>query len=195
MPPTPPTPRRKIRELLSRRSDLSTFLVHLTRSEGEETAKTRLQGILRSGKIEARNVFGAAKNLNADADLASQKCVCFTETPLEHVSLLLGPIEGRDCEFGPYGIAITKKVARKQGVNPVWYLDRTPGQVSQWELANSVDRLRDAAWDRTSRTFRDGNVEKILPFIEHMGRGRAVERSSGGSASGATLETSPFHLV
>lgn len=43
----------------------------------------------------------------ANLPTESQNCVCFTETPLEHVSLLLGKIGDRNCEFKPYGIAIT----------------------------------------------------------------------------------------
>jgi hypothetical protein len=40
---------------------------------------------------------------------------------------MLGQIEGRSVQLEPYGIAITKKLGRKGGVNPVWYLDMTPG--------------------------------------------------------------------
>jgi len=76
-----------IREILQRRTDLSTFLVHLTRAGESETAEDRLKSILQSGRIEARTPMGAAAaRLSRDGlDTGGQKCVCFTETPLEVV--------------------------------------------------------------------------------------------------------------
>jgi hypothetical protein len=58
-------------------------------------------------------------------DFKTHHCVCFTETPPEHLHLLLREIEDmkRDCHFGPYGIAVTKLVARRTGINPAWYID------------------------------------------------------------------------
>jgi hypothetical protein len=65
---------------------------------------------------------------DADDDPAqqSQRVVCFSETPLEHVYSLVADIEGRQINLEPYGIALTKLVARRIGVNPVWYVDMTP---------------------------------------------------------------------
>lgn len=116
-----------IKELLARRSDLSTFLIHLTREYPEGTpAKDNLKSILNDKLIEARNAYGSAisrlESLKADnADNSNtQMVVCFTETPLEHVRLLVEPIEGRKYKFEPYGIAITKRTARVWDVNPAW---------------------------------------------------------------------------
>jgi hypothetical protein len=123
-----------IRELVARRSDLGTFLVHLTR-DAQEVAGAVLKSIITSGLIEARSVFGHARTrLEGGPAPMSQRCVCFTETPLEYTHLLLADIENRDMHFEPYGIAITKRVGRLRGVNPVWYLDITPGH--PWLAAN-----------------------------------------------------------
>ena len=86
----------EINQLLSRRSDLSTFVVHLTRAEGDESGSDRLRSILGSRLIEARSAYGQARlKVASDADAeASQKVVCFTETPLEHLYLLTQTIEG-----------------------------------------------------------------------------------------------------
>lgn len=78
-----------IRELLARRTDLSTFVVHLTRKFKNVAAPGNLKSILKSGRIEARSSFGSAVDLLKKRgcpaeDYESQKCVCFTETPLEH---------------------------------------------------------------------------------------------------------------
>jgi uncharacterized protein YceH (UPF0502 family) len=54
-----------IEELLHRRSDLSTFVVHFTRDSGRASARENLEAILYSQTIEARTVYGMAKNLAA----------------------------------------------------------------------------------------------------------------------------------
>ncbi len=151
-----------IREVLNRRSDLSTFVVHLTKD------KKSLEGIVKHWKIEAKSVWGLAKNKLADntPEAKSQKCVCFTETPLEYLYLMIKPIKDRQFQPGDYGIAITKKLARKKGLNPVWYVDMTPGQSKQWQLSKALDGLRDEKINNNN--FKDSHVAKIAPFIEQM---------------------------
>jgi len=155
-----------IRELLARRTDLSTFLVHLTRDTPEGTARQALESILTYSTIEARSMFGAARGRLEKLGLMldSQKCVCFTETPLEFAHLLLSELPNRDCTFRPYGVAITKMAARKGGVNPVWYVDITPGH--DW-ITNEINALIDPAID--TGTFIGHPIEKIAPFVEQMG--------------------------
>jgi hypothetical protein len=53
---------KDIHTIISRRSDLSTFVVHLTRDEDNQSAKEKLKSIVQSWTIEARSPFGAAKN-------------------------------------------------------------------------------------------------------------------------------------
>jgi len=161
-----------IQELLTRRSDLGTFLVHLTREYDGTPAKENLKSILANRVIEARNPYGTGKSrlseLQAEttANIDTQKVVCFTETPLEHVHLLTDEIEGRKFKFGPYGVAITKRVARKCGVNPVWYLDITPGH--SW-LTKPLENIIDA--EIHANTFSGSDIAKLTPFIEQMGTG------------------------
>lgn len=52
----------KIEDLLHRRTDLSTFLVHLTR-DGDASARDNLISILEAGLIEARTPLGPARHL------------------------------------------------------------------------------------------------------------------------------------
>lgn len=157
----------RIRDLVARRTDLSTFLVHLTRAEGAETAKARLEGIIAAQQIEARSPYGSAVSAltNAHQPTDSQKVVCFTETPLEHINLLLQEVEERRLQFAPYGIALPKLLARKRGVNPVWYLDITPGH--DW-LTVPLNQLIDAAI--ATGTFGTQPIAKLAPFIEQMGQ-------------------------
>ena len=157
----------KITDVLARRTDLSTFLVHLTRkTDGETRALDNLVSIIEDNMIEARTPFGPAVQLltQAGQPTNTQRCVCFTETPLEHVSLLAQPIDGRDIEFEPYGVAITRKQGRKEGVNPVWYLDMTPGH--DW-LTNSVALVVKEAIARGAYT--DSPMACLTPFMDWMG--------------------------
>ena len=162
-----------IQKLLARRSDLGTFLVHLTREYPDGTpAKENLKSIFNDRVIEARNPYGSATSrlgeleANTSANLDTQKVVCFTETPLEHVRLLTEEIQGRRFKFGPYGIAITKRAARKWSVNPVWYLDITPGH--DW-LTKPLQNIIDG--EIRAKTFSESDIAKLTPFIEQMGTG------------------------
>jgi Putative abortive phage resistance protein AbiGi, antitoxin len=162
-----------ITEILARRTDLSTFLVHLSREFNGQSAKQNLLSIIRSGVIEARSAFGmAAKKLEAaHLPTESQRCVCFTETPLQHVNLLTEEIDGRTYRFERYGIAVTRKQGRRSGVNPVWYLDITEGH--PW-LTEPAGRLIDDAIG--GGRFEGHGMSRLAPFIEQMGTGtRAVD--------------------
>jgi hypothetical protein len=160
---------KAISEIIARRTDLGTFLVHLTRGEDPRGS---LESILKMHTIEARNPFGPATQSlrNAGISADSQRCVCFTETPLEHSHLLLEQIEGRKLEFAPYGIALPKKVGRRQGINPVWYIDITLGR--DW-LMNPINALIEEAIKANG--FLGTPIARISPFIEQMGT-----RADGG---------------
>jgi len=163
---------QSIEELLHRRTDLSTFLVHFTR-DGEFSARDNLIRMLQSGYIEARNPFGMGKN-TATSDTrfqASQNVVCFSETPIEHAWMMCSEIEGRENGFGPYGLAFTKFWARSHHVNPVWYIDISARDGREW-LTTPIDRLRDNAATealRTTKSLADFDIARILPFFEQMG--------------------------
>lgn len=162
---------RTIPEVVARRSDLGTFLVHLTRGNDDPDARANLLSILNSRVLSARSAYGSAvgaleKRMPVSSgDLDSQRCVCFTETPLEHLNLLIGKIEGRQCDFSPYGVAITKRIGRNRGVNPVWYLDITPTG-RNW-LTNDVDALIEEAIG--TGAFCSSHIARLSPFIEQMG--------------------------
>jgi hypothetical protein len=163
----------KIDDLLARRTDLSTFLVHLTRTTPEGSAEEKLKGIFDKYKIIARSPFGSAVKPLQKKSLATdcQRAVCFTETPMEHIALLTEQIEGRDCHFEPYGIAITKMQGRSRGVNPVWYVDITPGHT--WLTRPINELIGDAI---TSGSFEKSPIAMIAPFIEQMGSGDGYKK-------------------
>jgi hypothetical protein len=173
-----------IEQLLHRRSDLSTFLVHLTRdATGGPTARQNLLSILTARKIEARSTFGMATALTDAAIAATQRCVCLTETPLDQVWMMVQDISQRQVRLQPYGVALTRVVGRRRGANPVWYVDITPGH--HW-LTVPINRLVELARRGESRTIASppGDVSgpilqgpspaqdpilQLTPFIEQLG--------------------------
>ncbi len=175
-----------IEELLHRRTDLSTFLVHFTRSCNSRSAGDNLVSILQDQCIEARSVYGMAGRLvERFPELASgQRTVCFTETPLEHAWMMCSNIEGRSVQFNGYGIAVTKTFARRRGVNPVWYLDITPRGGRDW-LTVPIDQLLDRAVEDASlppatapdmEALASAPILRLTPFLEQMGNPTGTRR-------------------
>lgn len=160
-----------IQELLRRRTDFSTFLVHLTRDTDDGvTARDHLLSILTERTLRRGATMGeACKWLDPDSQpeafIDSQRVVCFTETPLEHTWMMCQQIEHRQTQFQPYGLAFTKTWARLRGVNPVWYVDITPTG-RDW-LMNAVDHIVAGA---ISANDFGHDIFRITPFIEAMGR-------------------------
>jgi|ERR1700688_711092 len=162
-----------IEDLLHRRTDLSTFVVHFTRTSGGYSSKDNLLSILGQSKIEARTAFGMGRHEAPDdkAFQESQRAVCFTETPIEHAWMMCAEIEGRANRFGPHGLAFTKVWARSNHANRVWYLDISVRGGASW-LTEPIAMLRqeavDAA-DRSGKSLTEYPITRLLPFIEQMG--------------------------
>lgn len=174
---------KKIEDMLHRRTDLSTFLIHFTKSTrgnngGTISACDNLISILDPveaiGCLKAKSEQGMAK----EQGFPGQKVVCFTETPLEQAWTILERVEERrEVMLEPYGVVFSKIWARQKGVNPVWYIDQTPGH--DW-LTNTVDEMvkhdvseimkHDVNWQEY-----DG-ILKLTPFFESMGTWRRPSR-------------------
>lgn len=71
----------------------------------------------------------------------------------------------RQIKLKPYGLALTKVIARRSGVNPVWYVDMTPSG-HEW-LANPIKALKDEAV--VSGDFHTKPIARLLPFFDWMG--------------------------
>jgi hypothetical protein len=171
----------KIEDLLERRTDLSTFLVHFTRDYEGQSGETNLVGIIKSLAIEARNPFGLARRYadQLEDKFRTQRAVCFTETPLEHAWMLAGDIDGRAHSFTSCGLIFTRGFARRNRCNPVWYLDTTPGHTRRDWLTQPFQALIAEAVERATT---DGEIDtdvlaeerifEITPYLETMGSGR-----------------------
>jgi hypothetical protein len=159
----------KIEDLLQRRSDLSTFLVHFTRDHDGRSAKQNLTRILVEKRLRLGKPLGMAASVaererGRPAFYKSQQVVSFTETPLQHAWMMCEDIEGRSIGFKPYGIALSKARGRTKGINPVWYLDISRRGID-W-LTVPINSLVKRAIEEEN--FR-AEVFKITPYIEQMG--------------------------
>lgn len=153
-----------IEDMLHRRNDLSTFIVHFTKADSVagRTGFEQLQSIISAGAIEARTAYGAAAKHPQHAE--SQKVVCFTETPLEHTWTMLDDLaERRASKFEPFGLAFTKTYARRNGCNPVWYTDATRG--NDWPI-NAINAAIQA--ERRPPSDKE-SMFRVAPFVEQMG--------------------------
>lgn len=120
-------------EFLNKKRDYSPFLVHLTKEAidtlGEPcaSAKDVLDEILRVKTLKAFNHFFLySRNLDSqDASLVEKfKVVCFTETPLNQIDVLLHRVCGRNFKPDPYGLVFKKEYIREKGGNPVFYVTK-----------------------------------------------------------------------
>jgi hypothetical protein len=173
-------------EVARERGDLSPFIVHLTRGEGEQ-ARLNLVSILTGKVIEAQSVFGLAQaralaeQFDGTPFAKSQRAVCFTETPLPYLRHMCRPITTRQKPLRDYGVVFTRGDARAMGINPVWYLDTTRGGSGRPSHEWLTDAFREAyiaavkaatppASENPDPVLLAGQpIFKLTPFIETMG--------------------------
>lgn len=153
-----------IEDMLHRRNDLSTFLVHFTKASPDSSGLDALRSIVTQRRIEARTAYGMARLHSSKTVVDSQKVVCFTETPLEHSWTMTRELaERRATKFAPYGLAFTKTYARREACNPVWYINQTRGFAWPSTALNAAIAAETRPYSNPSSIFR------IAPFIEQMG--------------------------
>jgi len=121
--------KRNIDDILHFRSDISPFLVHLTREHDELTAQQALKSIiedrcLRCSLSDVSDVrFGVHYSDVPDClKKGFFSASCFTETPLNEIHSLL-EIENRQKELAPYGLVFLKENLAQKGVSPVLYIN------------------------------------------------------------------------
>ena len=132
-------------EFLDKKRDYSPFLVHLTKDDfdyaGEFliSAQDVLDTILSETTLKAFNHFCLfSTNLERSQNVSLQdkfKVVCFTETPIDQINILLMELSERNFKPKPYGLVFKKEYIRQQGGNPVFY---TTTQIAKpfWLLYN-----------------------------------------------------------
>lgn len=131
--------------------DMSEYAVHFTKDSAFLSASEVLDKILDEGQlVPGPDAFGAARRLHALG--SSQRCVCFSEIPLD----MLGRLVQRRSQ---YGLALRKDFLAGVGGAPVWYLQRdTPIQQIFFAMARATTPIDvdDAIW-------------KLAPFVDYPG--------------------------
>lgn len=145
-----------LERFLDKKGDFSHLLVHLTRRGTNCSAKDVLFNILKGNTLKAYNPWCIYINDLAKPKNASLreyfKVVCFTETPLDQIGVLLQPLEGRRHQPEPYGLVFRKSYIRANRGNPVFYTTR--------EIAKPLGEL----YER-QKTDTDSKVCKLLALM------------------------------
>jgi hypothetical protein len=122
-------------EFLDKKQDYSPFLVHLTKDYElvweDDTytvpANDVLDRILSEKELIACNHFCLfSPNLKKQkTDLQDKfRVVCFTETPIDQIHVLLTELGGRDFKPKPYGLVFKKEYISEKKGNHVFYVTK-----------------------------------------------------------------------
>jgi len=158
--------KRKIENILETRSDISPFLIHLTRDSETKTAKK----ILENGIIIGQNLKAGKKGVSAATYTTKTRgysdkkrkdffqAVCFTEAPISELHCFFD-IEYRNIDLEPYGIVFLKDKLKRKGVSPVFYINNYGDDISSIfsEFCDCITTNYNAA-------------REILPLIASMGK-------------------------
>lgn len=170
---------RSIQDILLFRGDISPFLVHLTRSSAEKTARQNLEAIIREKRLIAgakeisdARYGGRTSRWSDDQKQRFFGAVCFSETPIAEVHCLL-EIAGRAVNLEPYGLAFLKSNLSSRGVSPAVYLNNEQGKIDGvFQALFELHRTSPAA------------AELLLPLVTVFGlkvKGPAAEIRPGGA--------------
>ena len=171
-------------EFSKRKRDFSPLLVHLTKNDqaSGRTAKEVLDKILEERTLVAANhycLFDSALNEYKDTSVSKRfSVVCFTETPIDLIDVLLTDLEGRYFfKPKPFGLVFTKDFVRPRGGNPVFYVSGSlfdslwkayeDAKVRNFDkddnkflaLVNRCDDQIDFHWEREWRVVGDLKVD------------------------------------
>ena len=173
-------------DFLDMKRDYSPLLVHLCKDYSyydddignvELAAHEALDNILNGKTLIAYNYYCLlGKNLDSQSKLLQDrfKVVCFTETPIDQIDVLLEEVHGRKTKLKPYGLVLKKEYIRQHGGNPVFYgttniihpfwdlywsllLEESPSKekCNLLALVNRCDETIDFHWEREWRIVGD----------------------------------------
>lgn len=158
---------REIQEILNFRTDISPFLVHLTREYNGNAAKENLENIIKEKTLkQSGNRISDARFGIDDLTLEEEErkqifgAICFTETPLNEVHCLL-EIQHRNFDLKPYGLVFMKERLSNRGVSPVFYLNNKNGD---------KDGVLRVLCSLCMKNTTKKEAKKILPLIACFGK-------------------------
>jgi len=113
------------------RDDLSSKLVHLTKGTWEEAAGIFLKIV---GEKQLKGGTGAIND--------NLRCVCFSEAPINKLSVILADRSRQDFRYAPFGVMIDKDWLFEQGGRPVIYQPE-----KEYELLHPEQRYRNKTYE------------------------------------------------
>lgn len=154
---------RLIEDILNFRGDVSPFLVHLTRSRGNQSARDVLRTIIESKRVlpgpnPVSDIRFGGRGLQVNQLQRFFGATCLTETPLGEVNSLL-EIQSRQINLEPFGLVFLKDRLTIQNVGPVMYINNQSGDRD--DVARALFGLQDT---------NPYVAEKILPLFAVFGR-------------------------
>lgn len=157
---------RNIKDVLLFRTDISPFLVHLTRDRtGGLTAADTFRSILTANTLHCGSdaLSDARFGINTTRMSNDEKrelfgAICFTETPLNEIHCFL-EIDNRSVQLGQYGLVFLKSKLQSKGVSPVLYINNESSNKDQvfQALCSLIQNHRDEA-------------KQILPLLSVFGK-------------------------
>lgn len=150
--------------------DMSEYVVHFTKKSDD--ALSALFQILSSGRIDALQEFGSARNCGMEDP--TQRSACFAEIPLEYLERLV-------TRRSSYGVAFRKTQIVEGGGGRVWYVEKDSavhGGVKAAKAA-ATGRPGDPIWHLTP--FIDTRAPTATPCIDSSGS------VGGASRAGSSL--------
>jgi hypothetical protein len=147
------------------RTDISRFMVHLTRDDrGEEhgaTARANLENMLAIGEITALRPHCLHAKQIPDAKRHRFAVTCFTETPLSQIKMLTRRIEGRKIKLEPYGFAFKREFLLQRGAAQVIPVN---SYADHKALREGFDRMFELA----KNSNFSSKITGIIPFLSAM---------------------------
>lgn len=128
------------------RTDVSTKLIHLTRTVDGMSAEQRFSQILANGELK-----GSSTDIRGGF-----KVVAFTESPISMLASVLTHASELNMRYAPLGVMVDKTWLYKHGGRPVIYqsnreYDELPASKQHLHVRYEPDRGIDYSWEREWR--------------------------------------------
>ena len=172
-----------------KRTDLSSFLVHLTKCHeyggNELSAFDSLKSILREDENGVCKLVGSDgsniglfSGVKCVRDKTLLKSVCFTEAPLDQIKhfekLFESPSKN---DYSSYGLVFEQKYIREMNGNPCFYVNTLGGnslKMAIISIADLIDCINDLKQREPSQLpicvhNYAQNIEKIFPYFNIYG--------------------------
>lgn len=175
-----------IKKVYQNRTDLSTFLVHLTKDQGDGvTAKQTFETILGTTphKIIAKSPVGLFCKHASENNFPDQsqkdcfnnflKVICLTESPLDQIKHFIGKDFERDnstIKYSEYGFVFTREFIQQKGGNPCFYVCTQDTRNMQSAFLSLFDLLKDKWIYFSLDTIPNNSAFNILRFVNIFGK-------------------------